>query len=57
MLTWNINGLRAVLRRKYGKLEALLDDLDADIISFQETKLTKADFERDLALASGWYCL
>lgn len=26
----------------------------ADIICFQETKLTKADFDRDLALIDGW---
>ena len=54
VLTWNINGLRAVLKRKYGTTQALLDDLNADIICFQETKLTKADFDRDLALVEGW---
>ena len=54
VLTWNINGLRAILKRKYGTTEALLDDLNADIICFQETKLTKPDFDRDLALVEGW---
>lgn len=54
ILTWNINGLRAVLKRKYGTVKALLDDLNADIICFQETKLTKSDFERELALVDGW---
>lgn len=54
LLTWNINGLRAVLKRKYGTVKALLDDLDADVICFQETKLTKADFDRDLALVEAW---
>ena len=55
LLTWNINGLRAVLKRKYGTVKALLEDLGADIICFQETKLTKADFERELALVDGWW--
>ena len=55
LLTWNINGLRAVLKRKYGSLKALLDDLGADIICFQETKLTKADLDRELALVDGWF--
>ena len=54
ILTWNVNGLRAVLRRKFGNVKSLLDTLKADIICFQETKLTKADFDRDLALVEGW---
>ncbi len=54
VLTWNINGLRAILKRKCGTLQGLLDDLKADIICFQETKLTKSDFDRDLALVEGW---
>ncbi|KAK9867360.1 hypothetical protein WJX84_005602 [Apatococcus fuscideae] len=55
LVTWNINGLRAIIRRQFGSLTALLDSLEADIICFQETKLTKADFDRDLALIDGWH--
>lgn len=84
LVTWNINGLRAIIRRKFGSLKALLDSLDAgqlsqkahtqifslaakglsfcsenfcvaDIICFQETKLTKTDFDRNIALCEGWY--
>jgi AP endonuclease-2 len=54
ILTWNVNGLRAILKRKYGNMKWLLEDLRADIICFQETKLTKADFDRELALVDGW---
>ena len=57
ILSWNINGLRAVLRRQFGSVSNLLGKLKADIICFQETKLTKADFDRDLAIVEGWYAL
>ena len=36
ILTWNINGIRASKL----KLDVLLKQLDADIICFQETKVT-----------------
>ncbi len=53
ILTWNVNGLRAVLKRKFGNVKALLEALGADIVCFQETKLTKSDFDRELALVDG----
>ena len=37
ILTWNINGIRARGRN----LKNILDSLDADIICFQETKITR----------------
>ena len=36
ILTWNINGIRATKV----PLKALFDRLDADVICFQETKVT-----------------
>ncbi|KAK9830809.1 hypothetical protein WJX74_008240 [Apatococcus lobatus] len=54
LVTWNINGLRAIIRRKFGSIKALLESLEADIVCFQETKLTKTDFDRDIALVDGW---
>lgn len=35
LLTWNVNGIRAVMKKG---LEQILDYLDADIVCFQETK-------------------
>ncbi|KAL0047212.1 hypothetical protein WJX82_009612 [Trebouxia sp. C0006] len=54
IVTWNINGLRAVCKRGIGDIATLLDSIQADIICFQETKLTKAELDRDLALVEGW---
>lgn len=74
--TFNINGLRAVLKRGFGDIATLLNFLQAgkvlqlflriplynallscaaDIVCFQETKLTKTELDRDLALVEGWY--
>ncbi|KAG2489940.1 hypothetical protein HYH03_011572 [Edaphochlamys debaryana] len=53
VVSWNINGLRRIVNA-FGSLAKLLDSLDADIICFQETKLTRADLKRELALADGW---
>ncbi|KAK9829784.1 hypothetical protein WJX72_007901 [[Myrmecia] bisecta] len=54
LLTWNVNGLRAILKRRFGSLAALLNHLQADIICFQETKLTRLELEREFALVDGW---
>ncbi|KAK9901314.1 hypothetical protein WJX75_005948 [Coccomyxa subellipsoidea] len=55
IVTWNINGLRACLKRRFdGKLVNLLNFLEADIICFQETKLARHEATEDLALADGW---
>lgn len=40
VVSWNVNGLRAVLKNQGKDLKLFLDDLDADIICFQETKAT-----------------
>ncbi|BDA45375.1 probable DNA-(apurinic or apyrimidinic site) lyase 2 [Coccomyxa sp. Obi] len=55
IVTWNINGLRACLKRRFdGKLIDLLRFLEADIVCFQETKLARQEVTEDLALAEGW---
>jgi AP endonuclease-2 len=55
IVTFNINGLRACLRRRFsGRLAELLGFLEADIICLQETKLARSEADRDLALAEGW---
>nr|XP_039253458.1 DNA-(apurinic or apyrimidinic site) endonuclease 2-like [Styela clava] len=50
LVTWNINGLRSMK----GPIKPFLDGLDADIICFQETKITKDQIESDLALVDGY---
>ena len=39
VVSWNVNGFRAVLKNSRKRLEAFLDALDADIICLQETKV------------------
>lgn len=45
--SWNVNGLRAVLRKEPG-FEEIFDDLDADILAIQETKLQEGQVELEL---------
>ena len=40
IVSWNVNGLRAVLKNREKSLKSFLDDLEADIICLQETKAT-----------------
>lgn len=54
VLTWNVNGLRAVLQREKKKLRVLLDELQADLICFQETKLTRSELDEELVRPKGW---
>ncbi|CAM9193706.1 unnamed protein product [Laminaria digitata] len=57
VLTWNINGLRKVAV-DHGGLKQLLDQFNADILCFQEIKITRRDLvERGLAQAKGYHCL
>jgi AP endonuclease 2 len=53
LLTWNVNGLRAVVASK-GGLAKLLGSLEADIICFQETKLARDELVEELAISDGW---
>lgn len=52
IMTWNINGIRAVTREK--KMQTFLDELDADIICFQETKITR---KHQISYSSHLSCL
>lgn len=52
-MTYNVNGLRQRVAQ-YGTLPKLLSTLDADIICFQETKLTRQDLSVDLTFAEGY---
>lgn len=54
VLTWNVNGLRAVLQRLgMMSLRELLDSLQADIICLQETKMTRSELDEDLVRPPG----
>lgn len=62
ILSWNVNGLSAVLKRLYGPagtISRFLEDVgaNADIICLQETKLRKTELASAahmLAAADGW---
>lgn len=54
ILTWNVNGLRAVASSKRGGLRELLDSTQADIICLQETKLRRPELTAEVALSEGW---
>jgi len=44
-VSWNVNGLRAVIRKGFNKI---LSDTDADLFALQETKMQKHQKEFDL---------
>ena len=44
--SWNVNGLRAVLRK--GALQSFIDKYDPDILCLQETKAKQGQAEVDL---------
>ncbi|KAL4435452.1 hypothetical protein ABPG77_006214 [Micractinium sp. CCAP 211/92] len=55
VLSFNVNGLRACLKRLRLKTMAqLLNQLNADIVCFQETKLRRGDVDSELACVDGW---
>ena len=45
LISWNVNGLRAVVKKDF---QNIFDQLDADIFSIQETKLQQGQLELDL---------
>uniref|UniRef100_A0A0E0B5T3 DNA-(apurinic or apyrimidinic site) endonuclease 2 n=1 Tax=Oryza glumipatula TaxID=40148 RepID=A0A0E0B5T3_9ORYZ len=53
IVTYNVNGLRPRVAQ-HGSLRRLLDALDADIICFQETKLSRQDLSGDVIMAEGY---
>ncbi|XP_065179684.1 DNA-(apurinic or apyrimidinic site) endonuclease 2-like [Sycon ciliatum] len=65
IVTWNINGIRAssgkpgaaassVVHSAGLALKAALDNLEADIICLQETKVTRDQLEESIALVKGY---
>ncbi|KAK9285382.1 hypothetical protein L1049_024573 [Liquidambar formosana] len=53
IVTYNVNGLRPRISQ-FGSLLKLLNSLDADIICFQETKLSRQEVTSDLVMADGY---
>lgn len=47
LISWNVNGLRAVLKKEPGFVE-IAEGLGADVIAVQETKLQEGQVELDL---------
>ena len=47
LASWNVNGLRAVLK-KDPSFTDIVEELDADVLALQETKLQKGQVELDL---------
>lgn len=47
LVSWNVNGLRAVLRKEPGFVE-IAEGLEADVIAVQETKLREGQVKLDL---------
>ena len=45
LVSWNVNGLRAVMKK--GFMDAF-HELDADVFALQETKLQEGQIEMDL---------
>ncbi|XP_026660186.2 DNA-(apurinic or apyrimidinic site) endonuclease 2 isoform X1 [Phoenix dactylifera] len=53
IVTYNVNGLRQRVSQ-HGSLLRLLNSLDADIICFQETKLSRQELSADVTMAEGY---
>ncbi|KAF1783188.1 AP endonuclease 1, binding site [Phytophthora cactorum] len=53
LVTWNVNGLRAVLQRLEQSLHQFLESLEADIICLQETKMTRSELDEELVRPPG----
>lgn len=45
IVSWNVNGLRAVLKNTGKSLKQFLDNFEAEIICLQETKATSRELE------------
>ncbi|RDX86562.1 DNA-(apurinic or apyrimidinic site) lyase 2, partial [Mucuna pruriens] len=53
IVTYNVNGLRQRIAQ-FGSLRNLLNSFDADIVCFQETKLSRHEVTADLVMADGY---
>ncbi|CAG8441097.1 3475_t:CDS:2 [Cetraspora pellucida] len=58
LLTWNVNGLRSLVQYhpwcEHKNYQILLETLDADIICFQEVKLTLDRLDSSIAIIPGY---
>lgn len=54
LVSFNVNGIRASLKRRFGTVENLLTETKADILCLQETKLRKPETLDDLVLVEGY---
>ncbi|CAI5733058.1 unnamed protein product [Peronospora destructor] len=54
LVTWNVNGLRAILQRLGQTLQQFLESLHAEIICLQETKLTRSELDQELVRPPGF---
>lgn len=51
LVSWNVNGLRAVLKKGFGDAMSVLD---ADIVALQETKLQQEQLTGEMSSVSGY---
>lgn len=54
VVTWNVNGFRAVIKNQQTTLKGFLDSFNADIICLQETKTTRSLLSEDIAVCDGY---
>ncbi|OZJ05860.1 hypothetical protein BZG36_00866 [Bifiguratus adelaidae] len=58
ILTWNINGIRTLIQYYPWSIKKsykeVLEELNADIVCFQETKITRAKLSGEIALIPGF---
>eukprot|EP00743_Colponemidia_sp_Colp-15_P011601 GILK01012994.1.p1 GENE.GILK01012994.1~~GILK01012994.1.p1 ORF type:complete len:460 (+),score=50.17 GILK01012994.1:38-1381(+) len=54
IVTWNVNGLKRLLTVRQKSLRALLDELNADIVCFQETKLQPSQLDEAIVNVGGY---
>ena len=51
LVSWNVNGLRAAVKKDFFKY---MDQLDADVLLLQETKLSKDQRTDEMILVDGY---
>jgi exodeoxyribonuclease-3 len=51
LVSWNVNGLRAVMQKQFAES---LRRLDADMVAIQETKLQQAQLDESMTRAAGY---
>jgi exodeoxyribonuclease-3 len=54
IVSWNVNGLRAIVKKLPSGLGAFFKDIGADIICLQESKITEKMLTDDLTQIPGY---